>query len=763
MKLLRGAVALALSAAAAAAAAETPAGALEEVVVTAQKREQSLQEVGISVAAYSAAELSARGVESSIDVAQITPGVHVSGSIGGQNSQFTVRGVTQADFADTLEAPVAVYVDNTYIAMQQGQVFGLFDLDRVEVLKGPQGTLFGRNATGGLVHFVTARPTREPAGFVSVTYGANQQNRVEAAVGGPLSDSIAVRVSGLYNEFDPIIRNSFPGAGDFWNDDTRAGRVQLEYRASDAFSARISAFAGKSDIGLAPYLQTPVVPVFDAQGRQVNTIVASPTETRIGIGPGGIATDSAGVPTIARRPVAGGDLFGYCCSNSKDFRTSENIGTDSGNTFKTRGASLFLDWNLGGLAIASISDFKKFEKSNINDPDAGPVDLFGFISVANTRQWSEELRFSGSSGAWNWVGGAYYLDVDAKVPREGITVSSTSVLNAALGAGGAAIDLRDFAFKRTKSASLFGQVEYQLADAWKLIGGARVINEKQKFNYGTGIYLGGTDTLIAPGRTFADSFNDTLWAAKVQLEWTPVDGLLVYGGVNRGVKAGAFNQPLFINGLPDSQIPYGPETLTSFEVGFKSTLLDGRMRLNGSTYYYDYKDYQVFEIRVADNVVRNAKARNYGAELDMTFKPVDNATLGLSASALDAQVKNIVLNGITRTVDTPYAPGFQASAYARVSWPLGTGEMALNADVSHTGSFYYQIFNFDAQRVDAYTLGNVRLTYAPNANWEFRAFVKNVTDERYVRIGFDLGTLSGGAQTAYGLPRWWGAEVRYSF
>jgi iron complex outermembrane receptor protein len=461
--------------------------------------------------------------------------------------------------------------------------------------------------------------------------------------------------------------------------------------------------------------------------------------------------------------VAGGDLFGYCCSDSENFRTSENIGRDSGNTFKTRGASLFLNWDLGSLAIASISDFKKFEKNNVNDPDAGPVDLFGFISVANTRQWSQELRFSGTSGAWNWVGGAYYLDVDAKVPREGITVSSQSILNASLGAGGAAIDLRNFAFKRTKSASLFGQVEYQLADAWRLIGGARVINEKQDFRYGTGIYLGGTDTLLAPGRSFADSFDDTLWAGKVQLEWTPADGLLVYAGVNRGVKAGAFNQPLFINGLPDSEIPYGPETLTAFEVGFKSTLLDGRMRVNGSAYYYDYKDYQVFEIRVADNVVRNAEAQNYGAELDVTFKPVDSVTLGVSASGLDAKVKNIALNGLVRTVDTPYAPGFQASAYARYSWPIGTGEMTLHADVSHTGRFYYQIFNFDAQRVDAYTLGNVRLTYAPAENWELRAFVKNVTDERYVRVGFDLGTLSGGAQTAYGMPRWWGAEVRYSF
>jgi iron complex outermembrane receptor protein len=744
-------------------AAQDHGGALDEVVVTAQKRTQSMQDVGVSIAAYSSAELTARGVESSLDLARITPGVHVSGSIGGQNSQFTIRGVTQADFADTLEAPVAVYIDDTYISMQQGQLFGLFDLERVEVLKGPQGTLFGRNATGGLVHFLTARPTQEPDGFLSVTFGSQQHKRVEAAAGGPLSETIAVRVSGLYNQFDPIIENRFAGADDFWNDDTRAGRLHVEFRPSDTFSALGSAYYGKSDIGIAPYLQTPVVPVFDADGRQVNTIIAGPMETRIGIGPNGIATDSAGVPTSARRPVPGGDLFGFCCSDEKDFVTENDIGRDSGNTFKTYGASLRLEWEWSGSALTSITDYKDFEKDNTNDPDAGPVDLFGFVSVAETKQWSQELRLAGQSDHWNWLTGIFFIDIDAKVPREGPTVSATSILNAALGAGGAAIDLRDFARKQTQSASLFGQVEYQFAADWRLIAGARAVKEEQDFEYGTGIFLGGSDTLIAPGRSFSDSFDDALWAGKLQLEWTPFDDVLVYGGINRGVKAGAFNQPIFINNLPDSEIPYGPETLLAYELGAKSTLLEGRVRLNGAVFYYDYDDYQVFEIRVADNVVRNAKARNHGAEFDLAYQPFEALTLGVSASWLEAQVEDIRLNGFTRTVDTPYAPGFQAAVYARYTWAVGSGSVSLDADLSRTGDFYYQIFNFDAQRVDAYMIGNLRLSYKPKDSWEFRAFVKNVTDERYVRIGTDLGTLSGGAQAAYGQPRWYGAEVRYSF
>jgi iron complex outermembrane receptor protein len=184
----------ALSAAAAQAqSAEAPArsgGIMDEIVVTAQRRAQDVQDVGISISAFSTEQLRTAGVINSIDVARLTPGVAVSGSIGGQNSQFTIRGVTQNDFNDGIEAPVAVYVDETYIPNLQGQNFGLFDLERVEILKGPQGTLFGRNATGGLVHFVVRKPTEELDGYIEGTYGRFNQTRVEAAIGGGLGGGL---------------------------------------------------------------------------------------------------------------------------------------------------------------------------------------------------------------------------------------------------------------------------------------------------------------------------------------------------------------------------------------------------------------------------------------------------------------------------------------------------------------------------------------------------------------------------------------------
>ena len=192
-------------------------GVLDEVVVTAQKRDQNVQDVGIAITAFTGDQLRALGVEESFDVASFSPGVHISGNLAGQNTQFTIRGVTQNDFNDIVEAPNAAYLDEGYFAVAQAQTFAVFDIDRVEILKGPQGTLFGRNATGGLVQYVSRKPNFEEAeGFVDLTYGLFDSNadanqvRLEAAVGGPIGDTVAGRVALMYNQHDGYLNNVYP-------------------------------------------------------------------------------------------------------------------------------------------------------------------------------------------------------------------------------------------------------------------------------------------------------------------------------------------------------------------------------------------------------------------------------------------------------------------------------------------------------------------------------------------------------------------------
>lgn len=197
------------------------AAVLEEVIVTAQKREQSLQDVGIAVTAFSGEQMRALGLEQSFDVADFTPGVHIGGNLGNQNLQYTIRGVTQNDFNDIIESPNAVYLDEGYLALANAQTFSLFDIERVEILKGPQGTLFGRNATGGLVHYHSVKPSLEESeGFIDITYGMfdsdadADQLRVEGAIGGPLSEKVAGRIAFMYNEQDGYLENNYP---DFTN------------------------------------------------------------------------------------------------------------------------------------------------------------------------------------------------------------------------------------------------------------------------------------------------------------------------------------------------------------------------------------------------------------------------------------------------------------------------------------------------------------------------------------------------------------------
>ena len=247
---------------------------LEEVVVVAQKREQNLQEVPIAINAFTGRQMNALGVSESFDIAAFSPWVHISGNLAGQNTQFSIRGVTQNDFNDIIEAPNAVYLDEGYIAVAQAQTFAVFDVDRVEILKGPQGTLFGRNATGGLVHFISNAPSFDGLeGYVDVEFGQfdvpNDANRtvVEAAIGGPLSETFAARAAIRYSDQDPYLENLYsnadqlpflgdpgPGSGaDLGDDDTMAARIRLAFKPNDRLRMDLSFNYSDSEVATGPY------------------------------------------------------------------------------------------------------------------------------------------------------------------------------------------------------------------------------------------------------------------------------------------------------------------------------------------------------------------------------------------------------------------------------------------------------------------------------------------------------------------------------
>ena len=767
-----------------------------DIIVTAQRREQNIQKVGIAITAYSGDQLRALNVTDSRELAAITPGVHLGGALAGQNSQYTIRGVTQNDINDIVEAPNAVYLDDGYIAIGQGQTLALFDIDRVEVLKGPQGTLFGRNATGGLVRYITRKPNLDTVeGFVDLNYGIHDSPgsptafHGEAAINLPMGSTMATRFAVIWNKAQPNLRNEYPagavggspgpGAGaNLGDDDTLAGRVTTLFEPSDGARILLSVNAARTRMSTAPYQQKPTIGIFDAAGELINVINASPTETRASIDANGqdfgsdlnndgVFGDSFG------RPVPGGDFFGYKDPDGSDPRTSGDFAFRNHGRVRTWGVNLNGEFDLSdSVKLASVTDYKHFYKILFLDTDSGPGNQSAAYQGVRASTFSQEVRLTGKTDLVDWTTGLYYLHIRTH-SLTGLKFPVGSVVP------GAPFDLGVDATLKTNSYSAFGQLDWHITPQLTLITGARVIREQKNHNFIQGIWFTadsrqtqvGTPVVIGPlftpGPTgYADKSGKTLWAGKVQLDFQVNPDLLIYAGVNRGVKAGSYNAPV-PGGLPvpTSSLPYKAETLTNYEGGVKYTFPDGKTRFNASAFYYDYKDYQAFLFAGVSGVVINADAITKGAEASLFTSPVSGLDVGLSVSYFDAKVKDVPLRAggpIQRDVEPVYAPPLQASAIIRYEWEAFGGKLSVQSDASYTDSFFYNLRNFDADKYGETVMVNAGIGWASDV-WELNFRIKNLTNVHQGVQGFDVATLCGCNEVSYKPPRFFQLGARYKF
>ncbi len=785
------------------------ASIIEEVVVTAQKRQQDASDVGIAIAAFTGEQLEALGVEQSFDVAAFTPGVHISGNLAGQNTQFTIRGVTQNDFNDVVEGPNAAYLDDGYIAIAQAQTFGVFDVERVEILKGPQGTLFGRNATGGLIHYVSRKPSfDEVEGYIDVTYGLFDtdadatQTRILAALSGPIGDNAAGRIALLSDRHDGYLNNLYPfgappglaggspgpGAGeDMGDNDTLAARATLDIELSDAVLLRLSANYAENEVGTGPYQSKSTIAVVDANGELINVIDTPRGETRLSIqgnadGGADVIDGDQFLPGggigLPGRPVPGGDFFGYIDPDGDDFDTSGDFAFDDHGETETLGFNVRLEWELNdSMLFTSITDYKDFEKLLFIDVDSAPMNQLANYAGLDATSITQELRLNWESDRSRGVAGLYYLYIDNESDN-----GLKAPVNSIVGTFVTPVDIGVISELETNSLSLFAQYEYDFSNELTGIFGLRVIQEEKDFETAIGVLLspgnfdvnqgGFLPNPFGAGSPFfiEDDSSDTLWAAKLQLDWHVNDDTLVYAGINRGVKAGSFNAPLlgaFLGAGGAPALPYDEEVLLAYEVGFKTAFQDGRTRLNGTAFYYDYSDYQAFLFVGVGGVVINSDADNYGAEFELMTRPTEGLDLILSVGWFDATVKDLLLrNGSPlppRDVDPTYAPELQAAAMARYEWQALGGTMHVRGDVSYSDEYFYNLRNFDADKFDSYTMVNLGIGWmSSDERWEVDFSVQNVTDERAGIQGFDLATLCGCNEVSYQPPRWYGLSVRYS-
>jgi iron complex outermembrane recepter protein len=702
--------------------------ALQEIVVTAQKRVQNLQEVGTSITAFDSRQLAQLGFTDTTDLVRQTPGLQFN-QFSPSITVFNLRGVSQNDFSDHQEAPVAVYSDEAYVASMGGVAGSLFDLERVEILRGPQGTLFGRNATGGLVHYISKKPTDELNGYLQVTGGRFGQVNTEGAVGGPLTDRIDARLSFATSYHEGIITNRI--GPDSENQKQAAARLQFLFKLADQgnFLLKLHAIHNDNEVATA-YSWTAAVP--NAQG--LGTFVG-PNDNPWGT-------------------CNGCDLGGYRNSSPDVF--NQAYGRPGAGVFNRTlyGATGNLTWKLGSVGLTSITDYQHMSKQYGEDTDASPNLLFIYDTNQVYHQFSEELRLNGSVGPARWITGLYYLDLYSN------DTANPTLADFLGGPSGNAYNVQ------TRSGAVFAQGEWDITDHWTGILGARYTYDRRTDHY----------VLYAPTPTdVIFTFNPSLYpnlarrtanlpTAKAEIDYKFDRENMLYASFNLGSKGGGFVQGSVPPAPAPQDMAFNPEKLLAYETGVKTTFLDGRARLNAAAFYYDYRDYQAYEQVGITQVIKNLQARIEGAEAELAIVPLHGLELQVGVSTLDTKIKNVTLPAgeVTDRV-MPQAPRWSFNASARYQWTALGSTWSAEADAKTNSDMYFSTFNAPVDLEHGYTVANARLGWTSgDGKFDAALFCKNLMDRRYRIYDLDLSVI-GFTTPVYGPPRWYGATIGYHF
>jgi iron complex outermembrane receptor protein len=800
---------------------------LEEIIVTAQKREQNIQDIGIAITAFSGDQIRELGWLDSTQVVDQVPNVQLVQPNSRNSYGFSVRGVLQVDFADHQEHPTAVYVDEVYISQASAAGFQLFDLERVEVLRGPQGTLWGRNATGGGMAFTTTKPTQEFEGYIDALYGSENNVGLEFAIGGGITDKMSARVSGKFNEHDGYAKNLV--GEDQFDDDTTSFRGQVLYEFNDRVSLLVNARTASSDL-IDGAAHTQPASYDEANGFGFER------------GPNDVSTN-LGVENAVYCP--GCDFFGWAEPNGDDRTLSHDfIGFSE---LDTKGFGARLDWETDNFDFVSITDWSTVEKEYMEDSDNTPFPVLETFLGNDVDQFSQEIRFSGESEGFRWTAGAYYLrirgdygtGVTLRSDVEPIgaepsaqTVGSISPADSLVDpdnpdifcfGGGGFEDLQQtcglqptshpegillasaFFEQKTDSLSVFAQTEFDLTPTLTLTTGLRLIQEDKEFDYDyvldiwtDGVMNNDTNQVLQrrflapsdPALVLVDfdknsagdlaEYDELLWSGKIALDWHVNEDLLTYFSINRGVKGGGFNGSAVGDTLRPEQVPFDEEVLYSYEVGFKATLADNRVRLNGAAFFYDYQDFQAFIFQGQANFISNQDAEIYGAELEIEASPIAGLDIKAGVAYLQGEVFDVTFpftdldTGVEFTqpldVDLPRAPEWSVNAMARYEFPTAFAGTSLAGNFAISGDFNWRddqnmlLSEASIGEQEAYAIFNASASFTSEDNkWQATLRVENLTDEFYCSQIFDVGADFNSRQCFFNKPRWYSASVRFNF
>jgi iron complex outermembrane receptor protein len=722
-------------------AAANDAAGLDEIVVTAQRRVESAQNVGIALSVLSGANLADKGITHVDDLQNALPSLQVEPAFGSGLPQYRIRGVGFLDYTSNNASPVGVSLDDVAYALpiqSQGQ---LFDIDRIEVLRGPQGTLYGRNTTGGEVNFITNRPTADTHAGVTAEYGSHNEFLGEAFVAGTIAPTLTGRLSLATEQGGAWQRDRISGAS-LGNKDKEAVRAQLQFDPTEALSFRLSAHLAedKSDeVGL--HLFQPYTPY------------------NAGAGGPAIAADSS-------RYVTGWRL-------SPVFANAVGINPDSkpGLNNSNEGVDLTGNIDMGPAKIVSVSSYNKMIRREYGDWDATQYEDSDEYFRSNLDVISQELRVESTGNArLGWVGGVFYSD--QRLDEKFFSDFSDSNIGLPPGLSNPAIVLTRYD-QNANSFGEFGQVSWKFNDTFSALIGVREDHETRELkNLNTGLVAGALSIPSFTGtKGLGASTTSNLPSGKVEFDYHPVAATLFYYSISRGVKSGGFTAHNTTTSFAID--PFSPEKLLAYEVGMKSDVTH-QLRINASAFYYHYTDEQILG-KVFDQLSKgyigrfiNANSRIAGGELEVEWQPLQGLSISQYAGYTAGYYQSTVLNSDIPPVDYDGRPlSFPKWSYGGdASYAFDVGKFKITAESNYSFHDTYSQFYLlgsAAFTIPKYWLANANLSLAPvsGAPWEFTLWGRNIFNRSYdvTRNFFLPGTDVAQA----GEPATFGIRVSYKY
>ncbi|MEM8982162.1 MAG: TonB-dependent receptor [Pseudomonadota bacterium] len=709
---------------------------IDEIKVTAQRRETDLQSTAAAVTALTAEDMAIRSIDDIEDLGLLSPSMNVALYQG--EAQIYIRGIGYSGIIGGSDSSTALHQDGVYLSRSSAAVPAFFDVERLEVVRGPQGTLYGRNATGGSVNVITRGGTESFSAETALTAGNFSRFRTFGAISGPLSDRVQFRLAAQAEQQDGFTLLNRPVA-----DPLSGAAVTTDVEDTDEYMVRGTLDVQFSD-SVALELKADYYEADDANS------------VWLYVNPG------TGTNAFYRQYLL--DRGGFVPEDPLSRRQDSDL--PHFNRPRIWGLSGKLTWDIGDYTLTSLTALKHTNPLNRNDLDSTGAFGVDQLREEDHEQFSQEFQLSSPTDRrFSWIVGLYYFTEENDVRNEYFLPFVDEQFGLASDDECCLLQLNGFS--ETTALALFGEGTYQLTDRLDLVVGARYSDETRDGNNAVRLQNFPTPDLDNVAEFDEASFDD--FTPKLGLNFSVSDNVFAYGSISQGFKSGGFNVGSYQN------TPYEPEEITAYEFGVRSDLLENRLRVNSSVFFYDYQDYQFQDVENNNTVIRNAaEAEILGIEVETRAVIGDNVTLDFAATWLDAEFANFialdpkaaqlglqVLDGNR----LPRAPEFKYSIGLQYDVELATGNLAFRADYAWQDDVFFSAFNVSQLFQEAFGWGKFRVSYTPtDGGWRLAAFVDNVSDEAVVSNATFNGDIIDSTVTGnMAPPRTYGIEALFRF